>query len=133
MRSIKAGLNDFLNRLGITAYIYMRELPQNPSYPATVFDVIDQVPIGRSHDTGVLPFREARVQIDIYAETVEEAEDAAERYFEAIGNYDGSLGVPEFSYVSIRYESNNPDPTFEEEPTLREIEGRSTDYKILYK
>lgn len=131
--SLKMGINSFLVTNAITPYIYHRELPQNPSYPATVYDIIDQVPMGRSHSEGVLPFREARVQIDMYAQTVEEAENILELYFNAMGSYDGSLGAPGFSDVSIRYESTNPDMSFESEPTLRQIEGRSMDFKILYK
>jgi hypothetical protein len=134
--SIKAGIYNKLLSLGITAHIYYRELPQNPSYPATVYDVISDVVIGNVYDSGVHCFRRARVQLDVYALTVAAAEAAMEAYFDALDNFSGSLGGGEspspFQDVVIFDEGANPDLDYEAEPTLRQIEGRSRDFMILY-
>jgi len=128
--SIKAAVYGFLKDQAITPYLYHRELPQNPSYPATVYDIISQPPIELTHDVGTVGFRQARVQIDVYALTVAEAEDAIERYFLLLSSFSGSLGVAGFFDVDIWDEGANPDMDFEEEPTLRQIEGRSRDFMI---
>lgn len=128
--SIKAALYGFLKDQAITPYLYHRELPQNPSYPATVYDLVSQPPVDLTEDVGVVGSRKARVQIDVYALTVSEAEDAMERYFELLGSYSGSLGVPGYADCDIWDEGANPDMDFEEEPTLRHIEGRSRDFMI---
>lgn len=128
--SIKAGIYMYLTDLAITPYIYHRELPQNPSYPATVYDIVSQPAVELTHDIGTVGFRYARVQIDVYALTVAEAEEAMERYFEILKDFSGSLGVPGFTDVDIWDEGANPDLDYEEEPTLRQIEGRSRDFMI---
>ncbi len=130
--SIKSAIFSFLEASGITPAVYHRELPQEPAYPVTVYDLIDDVPIGHTYDPGVDGFRRARVQIDVYAETVDEAEDIMERYVDLLSGYEGSLGVAGFSDVSVFDLGSNPDLDFEEEPTLRAIEGRSRDFQILY-
>ena len=136
MLSIGMGIYRKLVELGITPNIYRRELRQNPSYPATVYDVVSDNAIGTVHDAGVHCFREARVQIDIYALTVAEAESIAEQYFDALDNYHGTLSdetSPETTWdVRIRDAGMNPDMNFQEQPTLRRAEGRSRDYYILY-
>lgn len=130
--SLKKALYKFIKDLGVTTYVYPGELPQNPNYPVTIFDIIDEVPIGRTHDIGKLPMREARVQLDIYAESMSEAEDAAEKYFHILGHFEGTFGVAGFTKVSCRWDNNNPDPSFKQEPTLSDIYGRSMDFIILY-
>src|SRR3972149_535745 len=134
--SIKAGIYNKLLALNITPYIYGRELPQNPNYPATVYYVISDVVIDNVHDEGVHCFRRARVQIDVYARTVAEAETAMEDYFAALDNFSGSIGddmsPSQFTDVCIWDEGANPDLDFESESTLRDIEGRSRDFMILY-
>lgn len=136
MNSIKAGIYNKFAELAITPYIYHRELPQNPQYPATVYDLISDVVIGHTHDNLVTSFRRARVQIDVYAETVGAAENAMEEYFVALAGFKGSIGnglsPSQFTDVSIFDLGANPDLDFEEEPTLRMIEGRSRDFSILY-
>jgi hypothetical protein len=128
--SIKNGLNIFLQAAKITPYVYLRELPENPSYPATVFEIISDIVISHTHDTNVVGFRQARVQVDVYALTVAEAEDAMEKYFEMLAGFSGSLGA---GYdVAIFDEGANPDPSFENEPTLNTVEARSRDFMILY-
>jgi hypothetical protein len=129
--SIKTGLNLFLKAAGITPNIYLRELPQNPLYPATVYDIVSDIVLGHTHDPNVVCQRQARVQIDVYAETVTAAEDAMEKYFEMLAGYSGELGAG-FTDVAIFDEGANPDLDFESEPTLRNIEGRSRDFMILY-
>jgi hypothetical protein len=130
-KSIKAALNSFLKEAAITPYVYARELPQDPDYPATVYDVISDINLVQTHDQVTGP-RQARVQIDVYAMTVAEAEDAMERYFNLLAGYSGSLGVPGYEDVAIFDEGSNPDLDFEAEPTLRQLEGRSRDFMILY-
>lgn len=133
MANLKEGLNAFLTASAITALVYHQDLPQNPTYPATVFDVIDQIPVGRNHDNGVLPMREARVQIEVFAETLAAAESAAEQYFELLGNYDGSLGVAGLTNVSIRWDADNPDPLAPLDTViLRTLFARSMDFIVLY-
>lgn len=136
MISIKAGIHHKLVELAVTPYVYHRELPQDPSYPATVYDVVSDVTIGHTHDNLIVGFRRARVQIDVFAETVDAAEDAMEQYFAALAGYAGALGIGEspdaFLDVSIFDAGANPDLDFEAEPTLRRLEGRSRDFIILY-
>lgn len=136
MSSIKAGIYNFLSAGAVTPNIYHRELPQNPDYPATVYDLISDVTIGHTHDALVTGFRRARVQIDVYAETVSDAENAMESYFALMAGFTGSIGdglsPQQFTDVSIFDSGANPDLNFEDEPTLRMIEGRSRDFIILY-
>jgi hypothetical protein len=131
VNSIKAGIYAFLKAAAVTPYLYHRELPQNPAYPATVYDLISDINLVHTHDQATGP-RQARVQLDVHALTVAEAEDAMERYFALLAGYSGSLGVSGFTDVAIFDEGANPDLSFEEEPTLRRIEGRSRDFMILY-
>jgi hypothetical protein len=128
--SLKTGLNIFLKAAGITPYLYHRELPQDPSYPATVYDIVSDINTCHTHDRVNGP-RQARVQIDVYAETVAAAEDAMEQYVELFTSYSGDLGAG-FLDVAIFDEGANPDLDFESEPTLRHLEGRSRDFMILY-
>lgn len=136
MNSIKAGIYKFLEAAAVTPYLYHRELPQNPSYPATVYDIISDITICHTHDPGVVGFRRARVQIDVFAETVAEAEEAMEAYFALLAGYIGSMGDGEspeqFTDVSVFDAGSNPDLDYEAEPTLRALEGRSRDFMILY-
>lgn len=131
---IKANFYQLLRTAAITPHIYFGELPQNPSYPATVYDFVSQPPVDLTHDVGVVGFRKARVQIDVFAETVAEAEAAIEAYYELLKSYSGSVGdglSPETVIeMDIWDEGQNPDMDFEEEPTLRHIEGRSRDFMI---
>ena len=136
MSSIKAGVYNKLITLALTPYVYHRELPQNPSYPATVYDRIDDFPVNHTHDHLVVGFRKARFQIDVYGLTVAEAEDAMEGYVAALAGFIGPIGdglsPPQFTDVSILDAGANPDLSFEEEPLLRHIEGRSHDFIIIY-
>lgn len=132
--SIKAIINRILKAAAITPYIYHGELPQNPNYPATVYDIVSQPAVDLTHDIGTVGFRYARFQIDVYALTVAAAEDAIERYYELLKSFVVSYGdgaSPEvFTEYDIWDEGANPDMDFEEEPTLRQIEGRSRDFMI---
>ncbi len=136
MLSIKANLYQLLKTLAITPNIYFGELPQNPKYPATVYDVISDVAIGQTHDAGVHDFRRTRIQIDVFAETVAAAEDAIERYFDELDNFKGLIGdgqSPEaLADVSIFDGGANPDQNFEDEPTLKNVQARSRDFMVLY-
>ena len=135
--SIKYAIFLKLSALAITTKIWDAHLPQNPTYPTTVYDLIDEVPIGRSHDSNTAPFREARVQIDVFAQSGSQADDLIEQYFTALNSFDGVIAdslSPQTSYdVSIRYESTNPIMDFPAEPTLNIIRGRSMDFMIFYK
>jgi len=130
--SIKWAIYKILKTAAITPHIYARELPQNPSYPATVYDIVSQPPVELTHDVGVVGFRQARIQIDVYALTVAAAESAMEAYYELLKSYSDVIGddaSPETTVdVDIWDEGQNPDMDFEEEPTLRHIEGRSRDF-----
>ncbi|RPH38359.1 hypothetical protein EHM92_00310 [bacterium] len=132
--SIKATIYRILSSAAITPYIYHGDLPQNPSYPATVYDIISQPAADLTEDVGVVGFRKARIQIDVYAQSVGAAEDAMERYYELLKSYSGSIGdgaSPETVIdCDIWDEGANPDMDFEDEPTLRQIEGRSRDFMI---
>ena len=136
MSSIKGAIYTKLVALAITPKVYHNELPQNPSYPATVYSLISQAPVDLTHDVGVTGFRQARIQIDVYALTVSQAETAMEAYFEAFKSFSGILGdglSPETTYdCDIWDEGGNPDMSFEEETTLRHVEGRSHDFMIHY-
>lgn len=136
MNSIKANLFQFQRGLAITPEVYLANLPQNPGYPVTMFEVISDVPIAHTYEDQTLCFRRARVQLEVYALTVGEAESAMEGYVAAIGNYRRSIGdglSPEsFADVSIRDAGSNPDMDFQEEASLRMIQGRSRDFRVLY-
>lgn len=130
--SIKAGIATKLAAAAITARVYHRELPVDPEYPATVYDVISDIPISYCHDANVIGFRRARLQIDVIAESVDAAEDAMEQYVALLGNFSGTLGLAPFTDVSILDAGANPDMDFEAEPTLRGLEGRSRNFFVLY-
>jgi hypothetical protein len=133
--SFKIAVYRKLVSLGLTPKIYYRELPQNPSYPATVYSLISQAPVDLTHDVGVTGFRQARFQIDAYALTVAQAETAIEAYFEALKSFSGVLSdglSPETTYdCDIWDEGRNPDQSFNDS-TLRHIEGRSHDFMIHF-
>jgi hypothetical protein len=137
MSTLQIALYRKLVALNITPYIYEDQLPQDSLYPATVYSMIDAVPVGRSHDSNVTPFREERIQIDVFAESVADAKYAIERYFVALSSFDGPLGdgrSPESHYdVSVRYEATNPSQDFTNEVTTRNIKVRSMDFMIFYK
>ena len=59
--SFKIAVYRKLVSLGLTPKIYYRELPQNPTYPATVYDFVSEVPVDLTHDVGVVGFRKARI------------------------------------------------------------------------
>lgn len=130
--SVRAALFAFLKANGVTPHIYHRDLPQNPEYPATVYDIISDVTIGHTHDHGVTGFRRARVQLDVFAEDVATVEQAMEKYFNLLAGFKGSLGTSGFKDVSVFDLGSNPDMDFLAQPTLRLIEGRSRDFQILY-
>lgn len=134
--NIKSIIYQKLLALGLTAKVYDAELPQNPEYPVTVYDLIDENPIGRSHDSNVAPFREARIQIDVFAATTAEADSLIEQYFDALNCFDGTLGdgaSPETTVEAvIRYANTNPFMDFRQQVTTRLIRGRSMDFMILY-
>ena len=77
MSSVKPYIYNLLSSAAITPYIYHHELPQDPSYPATIYDVISQPPVDLTHDKGTVGFRKARIQIDVIAESVDAAEVVA--------------------------------------------------------
>lgn len=129
-QSLKAGLYSFLAANAITPYIYLRELPQNPSYPATVYDVTrdDTIDI---HQQGP-GLRASIVQIDVLAETVAAAEEAMEKYYLLLAGYKGSLGVAGFTNVAIYDEGLNLDMGFENESTGGKIEIRGRSFRVTY-
>lgn len=134
--SIKTALYRFLSDAGITAKVYDMDLPQEPVYPVTVYDVEDENDIGRNHD-GAAPFRDARIQIDVLAESGSQADALIEQWYTLLQSYDAVLSdgqSPETSYdVGIWYESTNPKQTFIGEPTIKTINVRSMNFKALYK
>jgi hypothetical protein len=136
MTNIKIAIYQKLTALAITPEIYDGDLPDDVSYPVTAYDLIDEVPTGRTHDA-VAPFREARIQIDVYAASVAAADVLIEQYFQALQSCDEQLAdgeSPETVFdASIRYESTNPRMRFISEPTLADVYGRSMDFIVLYK
>ena len=136
MSTIKAAIYKKLVALGITKWVYESSLPRNPRYPATVYQLIDTAPTDLTHDEGVVGFKKTRLQIEVYAEDVAEAESAIGQYFEALKSFSEPLGdglSPETSYdVDTWDEGQNPDMDFENEVTLAEVTGRSRDFMIHY-
>lgn len=136
MSTIKAAIFKKLVSLGITKWVYESTLPDNPRYPVTVYQFIDTAPAELTHDEGVVGFRKTRLQIEVYAEDVAQAESAIEAYYEALKSFSGTLGdglSPETSYdVDTWDEGQNPDMDFENEVTLAEVTGRSRDFMIHY-
>lgn len=129
--SLKAGISKFLTVSGIASRVYPEgEVPQNPSYPFVVFDIIDEVPFAENHNSA--PKRQARIQLDIFSESFTEAEELFEKFFNLVSNYKGSLAYPEFPDVIIRYERTNYDKSSDNEPTMKGIKGRSMDFMITY-
>ena len=138
--SIKAAVFSFLKAQAITPYIYHRELPQNPSYPATIYDVIDDVTVCHTYDKVVGP-RRARVQLDVIGETsdIDAIEEAMEKYYVVMAGFSGSLGVAGYEDVAIFDGGANPIYDFrsefsmmESEPLLKNLEVRSRDFMFLY-
>jgi hypothetical protein len=130
--SIKKGLISFLKAVAITARVYPNELPKNPTYPATVVDVIDQVPVAETIEVGVVPARRSRIQIDVYSENFTQAEELQEKYFNLLSNFKGSLGVAGMKDVVIKFDRHNPDKVFIDKPVLKDVEGRSMDFMVTY-
>lgn len=137
--SIKAGIYSFLKLAKITPYLYEKELPQNPKYPVTVYALASDMVMAHTHDRNIVGYRRARLQVDVYAESVEAVEDAMERYFELLAGYAGSLGLSEFTDVSIFDYGSNPDKIIEEESNLQQsvtvlanLHGRSRDFMVIY-
>ena len=133
--SFKIAIYRKLVSLGLTPKIYYRELPQNPTYPATVYDFVSEVPVDLTHDVGVVGFRKARMQIDVYALTTAQVEAAIEGYFAALKSFSGVLSdglSPATTWdCDIWDEGGNPDQSFNDS-TLRHIEGRSHDFMIHF-
>jgi hypothetical protein len=137
MSSIVAAINKKLVDLAITPDVYNEMAEQNPDYPLTVFDYIDEAGFGRSHDTGVMPFREGRFQVDVYALSIKDAEDAIEAYIQALGHFDGLITVtavsPEIVFdTSIRFANRNPGSSYRDEAALKEVIKRSVDFIVVY-
>lgn len=137
MTSIVAAIHKKLTDLAITPEIYNEMAEQNPSYPLTVFDLVDETGIGRPYDSGVIPFREGRVQVDVYALSIKDAEDAIEDYVQNLGNWDGIITVtavsPEVSFdVSIRFANRNPGSSYRDQAALKEVVKRSVDFMVVY-
>lgn len=136
MSSIKSAIYQKLKTLAITPNIYHRELPQNPAFPATVYDKISESPVDLTHDVGTVSFRKARFQIDVYALTASAAEAAIEAYFNALCSFSGDLSdglSPATTYdCDIFDEGQNPDMSFKDEKTLKNVEGRSRDFMIHF-
>lgn len=137
MASIKARVYEKLQDLAITPYIYPEdELPQEPGYPATVFAIISGEGLDASHDNGVVPFRRDRLQIYVYSLDFEEIEAAIEAYYTALANATYMLGDGEspenIAKVQFLYAYAEPDETFKEEPTLREVKRRSKVFYVVY-
>ena len=136
MLSIRAGIYNKLKALAVTPYIYHKKFPQNPSYPSTVYNVLSDKAVESVQDAGVHSFRRARIQLDIFALTVIDVENADEAYFDALDNFIGSIGdgmSPEqFTDVRIEDAGANPDPEFDSESLTRMIWARSRDFYILY-
>jgi hypothetical protein len=134
--SIKAFIAKKLADLAITQFVYADDLPKDPRYPATVYSVIDSTPGDLTHDVGVVGFRKARVQLDVYALDFDEAEAAIEQYFETFKSFSDDLGdgqSPEtFLNVDIWDEGQNPDMDFEDESTLKAVTGRSRDFMVHF-
>jgi hypothetical protein len=133
--SFKIAIYRKLVSLGLTPKVYHKKLPQNPTYPATVYEFVSEPPVDLTHDVGVVGFRKARIQIDVYALTTAQAEAAIEGYFEALKSFSGVLSdgnSPATTYdCDIWDEGGNPDQSFNDS-TLRHIEGRSHDFMIQY-
>ena len=129
--SLKAGLFKFLLAQGITTYVYYRELPQNPSYPATVYTMTDDY-TADEHQQGP-GLRRAVLQVDVLAESVAEVEEAAEKYYALLAGYRGTLSVPGFTSVSIRDEGANLDTAFFNESLNKKIEIRGRSFEVTYK
>ncbi len=135
---IKATVYRILKAAAITAGgIYQNELPKNPTYPVTVYHIISETPVELTHDIGTVGFRQARVQIEVYALSVKAAEEAMEAYFDLLKSYSGTIGdgkSPEtFTQVDIWDEGRNPDLDFQDEIVLHGVTGRSRDFTVLFR
>lgn len=130
MATIKAGVKAFLEAAAITPNIWEGELPEDPELPATVFHIIDDIATVTTHDGKLGPFN-ARLQLEVIAEDVDTVEAAMESYYSLLVPYSGIFGAG-FNDVAIFDEGANPDLNFENEPTLRDLEGRSHDFLIVY-
>ncbi len=108
---------------------YNGSLPQNPTYPALVAQLIDDVPEIHTHDQKVGPYH-ARIQFDSYALTTAAAEELDETLRSELAAYIGALGA--FSDVCAFDEGRNPDRDFIAEKTLKSVKVRSRDFTVVY-
>ena len=135
MKSIKAGLNAWLKAQSaiaaiVSTRIYLGTLPQKPTYPALVYDLVSDVSLGHSHD-GLVGPRAARFQIDGYATNVAAVETLMETVYAALAGYRGEMG--DFLVDGAFDYGAGPDERFKDEATLRNVEGRSRDFRIHYR
>lgn len=108
---------------------YNGSLPQNPTYPALVGQLIDDVPECHTHDQRVGPYH-ARIQFDSYALTTAAAEELDETLRSELAAFIGSMGT--FSDVCAFDEGRNPDRDFIADKTLKAVKVRSRDFTIVY-
>lgn len=137
MSSIKTAIRRKLLDLGVTATVWDAELPQNPVYPTTAYDLDFEEPVGLCHDSGTSPMRRARFLVAVFAEGGAQADELIEQYFAGLANLFDDLGdglSPETVYrCAIWWENTNPLIDYEQEPTLKPVRCRSMDFRILYR
>lgn len=113
---------------GDNARVYPGFAPQGVSLPHVVLNTISDV---SDHDMdGANGWTEARVQVDCYARTVDDAEALAEVIRLACDGYKGTMGAAEVAFCFQEAGDDGPEPYPTNEP--RQRSRRRDDYRFAY-
>ena len=128
--AIRARLNAHAGTLALTKRrVHPLRLPQGTAYPAVRYQVIGAP---RTHamgaDTGEV---HARVQVDSYAETYDEAQALAKQVRLALSRWDGTAGGVVVDHIFLDGERDMLEPTAEFDGE-QGVPGVTQDYIMHY-
>lgn len=102
--STNAGLSAILGA-GANARVYPKRLPQNPTLPALVFQVVSSVPAYTHDQAGDPPdpsaFLRNRVQFDLWATAYEGLLPLRDALFAGISGFRGMMGTVKIESVFV--------------------------------
>jgi len=117
--TLEEAIFDFLStNAGIIAEVddrvFPKRLPQNPSLPAIVFQVVSSVPNYTMDQAGDPPgtetFTKKRVQFDLWTETYEGLLPVRDALFAGISGFRGMMGSVKIESVFMRNELDGFEP-----------------------
>ncbi len=99
---IEEGFYSFLSTAHTSAgnRVYPMSLPQEPTFPAMVFFVVDN-PAEHTH-TSVVDLRNARCQVDCYGSSYLTAKQLAKELTALLTNYAGPMGPAMVSFTELQ-------------------------------